>query len=242
MIQPLTLIVLHTRPYKESSLLVYAYTNVYGRQNYVLKGIRRPQHKALAALFHPLSLLEAQAYYNPKNDLQYLKEYHRATLLDNICCDVRKNAMALFMGELLYKSVREVEANPALFSFIEQSVLELEQARDNMSNNHLVFATRLTRYLGYQPQPDYSPQTPYFNIAAARFTALPDPDPEGFDKETSRMLFDFLQGNSSSQDTVACNGEKRYAFLKQLLQYYDFHMEKHLDLQSPGVLHQIFTR
>lgn len=240
MIQPLTLIVLHTRPYKESSLLVYAYTNVYGRQNYVLKGIRRPEHKAQVALFHPLSILEAQAYNNPKKDLQYLKEYHRKIPLDNLCSDVRKNAIALFMGELIYKCIKEIEEHPALFSFLESSVLDLENATEQLPNTHLLFATRLSRYLGYEPQCNYSEQTPFFNIPLAKFTALPDTTPGGFTKESSLILHTFLQ-DSDNSNNPACSGEKRYEFLKNLLQYFDYHMEKPLGLHSPDVLHHIFS-
>ncbi|HBG54168.1 MAG TPA: hypothetical protein DDW70_08165, partial [Rikenellaceae bacterium] len=58
MITPLTLIVLNTRPYRETSLLVNAYTNIWGRADFLVRGIRTVRNRALASLFHPLSILD----------------------------------------------------------------------------------------------------------------------------------------------------------------------------------------
>ena len=77
MITPVTLIVLNTRPYRETSLLVNAYTNIWGRADFVIKGIRTPGQRAAASLFHPLSILEAQTYYKSERDLHQLKEFEK---------------------------------------------------------------------------------------------------------------------------------------------------------------------
>jgi len=73
MITPLQLIVLNTRPYKETSLLVNTYTDVLGRADFVVNGVRTPRNRASAALFHPFSILDSQAYISDKKELHRLK-------------------------------------------------------------------------------------------------------------------------------------------------------------------------
>lgn len=236
MIQSATLIILHTQRYKESSLLVYAYSNVYGRQNYLVKGVRSPKNKAKASCFHPLSILEAETYNNPKKELQQLKEYHKVFPLENLFLDVAKSTTALFMGELLYKCLRETETDPALFDFVYQTVVELDNAPEHDPNTPIRFASQLCRYLGYEPHDNYHPQdAPFFHIASASFFPTPDLIQDAFDTDSSFLLHALL-----AKVPFTTTGAKRHAFLTRLLAFYAYHMGKPITLQSPDILHSIF--
>ena len=74
MITPLKLIVLNTRPYRETSLLVNAYTDIWGRADFIVRGIRTA--RTMQNMFHPLSILDTRTYYHEK-DLNQLKEYQK---------------------------------------------------------------------------------------------------------------------------------------------------------------------
>lgn len=248
MIQPLSLIVLHTQPYSETSLIVYAYTNLLGRQTFLLKGIRTQANHARVALFHPLSLLETQAYLYSKREMQALKEYHKPWPLDGLVMDIKKSAMALFMSELLYRSIRETDPDQPLFDFIVQSVLTLDQSTSGPSDFHLRFATQLCAFLGYQPVDNYAPQTPYFHIAAACFKAVPDLQANAFDLNSSLLLHHYLEASPKTgpapwpQPQPLHSGARRHAFLQSLLAYYDHHFDKPLRLRSTEILHRLFAQ
>ena len=70
--------------------------------------------------------------------------------------DVRKSTISMFMAEVLYRLIREVEANEPLFDFLCEAVLKLDAMREGVANFHLWFLANLSRLLGYRPGNDYS--------------------------------------------------------------------------------------
>lgn len=241
MITPLTLIVLNTRPYRETGLLVNAYTDILGRASFVLKGIRTARNRAAASVFHPLSILDTRTYLQTKRDLYQLKEYHKVYLLENICTNVLKSSVGLFMSELLYKTVREEEENPALFRYITRAILQLDSAGDELPDLHLYFAVHLCRYLGYAPNLEsYSQNRTYFDIGGAFFREFPDPSGGTFNKEDSLLLYRILTCPPSEARPLSCCGSRRHHFLNSMLLYYGYHMGKIPEIRSLDVLHQVF--
>ncbi len=241
MITPLTLIVLNTRPYRESSLLVNAYTDIWGRADFVVKDIRTQRQRAAASFFHPLSILEAQTYYRSGRELHQLKEFQKKHLLEGLCSDVRKSSISLFIGEFLYKTVRESEKNPALFQFMEETVLNLDSAGEDLADIHLYFATLLGRYLGYEPALEtYSPERPFFHMKDACFRETPDTCFAAFDREDSALMQKILSCASREKVPLFCSGTRRNHFLNSLIAYYGYHMGKSPEIKSLDVLHQVF--
>ena len=114
-------IVLRTVKYGETSLVVTMFTETLGLQSYLVNGVRTPTKKgtAKANLFQPAAILDLVAYHNEFKNLQRLKEFKWAHLYQHIFSVVRKNAVALFMIELLTKSLKQPEANAELFYFVE---------------------------------------------------------------------------------------------------------------------------
>ncbi len=236
----LSLIVLHTLKYRDSSLLVYAYTDLYGRQTYVVNGVRSTKNKVGMACFQPLTLLDTVAYHNPKSDLQRLKEYHLAVPLQSLSFDVYKNAMALFMGEVVYKTVREHEPSDSLFEFLQRSVLELEAIGQGAANYHLYFLAQLAGYLGYAPGNEYRPEYTYFDIPSGEFTPIRPKHELFFDAQQSALLGRLLNLNFSELSSLELNREQRSAFVNNMLKFYAHHFDTLSPIRSWTVLGEVY--
>ncbi len=237
----LTAIILHTLKYRDSSLLVYAYTDLFGRQTYVVNGVRSEKNKMGMACFQPLTLLDAVAFNNPKSELQRLKEYRLAIPLQDISFDVHKNAMALFMGEVVYKTVREHEPNQPLFEFLRQSVLELENIHEGAANYHLYFLAQLAAYLGYAPGNDYSPECSYFDIPSGEFTPVRPKHDLFFSPEQSALLGCLLETDYTGLSALALNREQRNTFVNNMLKFYDHHFDRLSPVRSWSVLGEVYA-
>ena len=119
-------IVLHTVKYGESSLVAYLFTDVGGRQTYMIQGVRSSRGRGnKAALFQPMFLLEFEGVEQPHAEMHRMKEVRNLVPLSSVPFDVRKSTVSLFMAEVLYRLIREVEANEPLFDFLCSAVQQL---------------------------------------------------------------------------------------------------------------------
>src|SRR3954462_14000416 len=116
-------IVLRSVKFGETSCVVTILTELFGVQSYLVNGVRKSTKKGSgkANLFQPSAILDLVVYHNELKNIQRLKEYKWGYLFTHILTDVPKNAVALFMIEILTKCLKQPEANPELFAFAEDA-------------------------------------------------------------------------------------------------------------------------
>ena len=118
-------IVLRSVKYGESSLIVTMLTELFGVQSYLVNGVRTSTKKGSgkANLFQPAAILDLIVYHNELRNLQRIREFKWGHLYNDVLSDIKKNAVASFMVELLAKSLKQPEANEDLFHFVEDCFL-----------------------------------------------------------------------------------------------------------------------
>ncbi|MCK7537534.1 MAG: DNA repair protein RecO C-terminal domain-containing protein [Marinilabiliales bacterium] len=104
--------------------------------------------------------------------MQSVKEVRNAFVFSAIPYDLRKSSVALFIAEILYKTIREQEANYELFEYLFHTIQMLDLKPDGISNFHLYFLIQLTKYLGFYPANSYSEINPYFDLQNGSFVAI----------------------------------------------------------------------
>ncbi len=231
-------IVIHSIKYAETSIIVKVYTENFGIQSYLVKGIRNSKSKIKPGLFQPLTLLDLVVYHKPKQSLQTVKEIHLACPFKSIPFDIRKSSVALFINELVYKAIREEEANPDLFGFLWQTCLHLDETEESVSSYHLVFAIQLMQYLGILPNNNYSPGFPVFNLREGLFQASIPGHPHYLDPEKSKLMSNLLE---SCEIPLNIKHETRNQLLEIILLYYQLHLPGFRALQSHHILHDVLA-
>src|SRR5688572_15814511 len=103
-------IVLKAVKYGETSLIVTIFTELFGVQSYIVSGVRTSTKKGTgkANLFQPTAILDLVVYHNELKHLNRIKEFRWYYLYKHIFSDVPKNAVALFMIELLTKCLNNL--------------------------------------------------------------------------------------------------------------------------------------
>ncbi len=233
-------IVFRTIKYSESSIIADIYTEARGLQSYYINGIRSEKAKLKAGVFQAMSLLDMVAYAREDKSLNRIREARLAYAYQSIPFDVRKGAIVLFMAEVAQKTIREVEPNPELFSFLSDTLLFLDQARERFYNVHLWFLVRLSGYLGFLPGGDFLPQSPCFNLKEGAFCSRQPSDPWILDEEPSSQLYQFLELDCPQAQTIPLTRNQRQHLLTRMLEYYRLHLEHLPDIQSHLILHEIF--
>jgi len=233
-------IVLHSIKYSETSVIVKIYTELFGLQSYLVKGSRSPKSKMKPGLFQPLTLLDMIVYHRESKTLQSVKEIHLGYPYHSIPFDIRKSSIALFINELLYKSIREEETNPSLFEYLWNSCLLLD-SEETVGIFHLAFMVHLTHFLGIMPQLNFSTSEPVFNLLEGHFQSNKPEHKYYLDDEQSRTLFSILLTPIGEQASLHLKTVLRNQLLEAMIFYFQTHLPGFKDLRSHVVLHTVLT-
>lgn len=161
-------IVLHTYKYSETSVISKIYTKEFGLQSYFFKGIRNKKSKNKLSLLQSLNIVDLEVTNNKKRSLQYVKEIQNNTDLSLLFFDMNKRFLSLFISEILLKVLVGSEKDHSLFKFIEKTVLSLNSSEYLSKNFSLVFLIKLSSYLGFYPNSEFSDRE-YFDLESATF-------------------------------------------------------------------------
>jgi DNA repair protein RecO (recombination protein O) len=112
--------VLHTYPYRETSLIVEAFTRSHGRMAFVAKGAKRP-NSAMRATLNPFQGLSFTWF--GKAEMKTLKTAEHERILPQLSGAALMSAF--YMNELLIKLAQREDAHDALFLAYEDALVEL---------------------------------------------------------------------------------------------------------------------
>lgn len=143
-------IVINYTKFKESSIIVRLFTEAFGLQSYLVNSVRSTKSKNKIALFQALTLLDLEVYKNDKKDIQRIAEFRCLYPYRNIPFDPKKSTIALFISEVISKTVSNEEQQTELFEFFQDSLICFDKdITQNSSNFHLFFLYHLCFQLGH---------------------------------------------------------------------------------------------
>lgn len=232
-------IVLSSIKYGDTSLIVKAFTASDGIKTYLLKGILSSKKgKVKPAYFQPLTQLEIIANHKNKGTLESIREAKLYCHYQTLHSHLAKNAMTLFLAEMLANSIHEEEANESLYNFLEASLQWLD-AHDQVSNFHILFLLRLTRFLGFYPEVGNIRAT-CFDLLEGEFTDTPSLNPIITD-ENLIFFKTFLGTNFDDVKSIKMNQKNRQELLQSLVIYYELHLQGFRKPKSLAVLNEVFS-
>lgn len=234
-------IVLHQVKYSETALIVKIYTASAGLKSFMIHGARKKNAKIRPVYLQHLSLVEVVFNNRETNGLQHLKELSPAYSFTGIPFDIRKSSVAIFINELILKSVREEEPNPHLFDYLFHAIQLLDSTNEGTANFHLLFAVKLTRYLGFYPSGEYSMATPIFDLKEGMFCSLRSQPEQALDETSSRNLNVMLHCDFSNIGSISLDKRRRQDLLAGIISYFRLHLSTFGDMNSLAVLTEVMS-
>lgn len=231
-------LVLSALKYGDTSLIVKAYTASDGLKSYLLKGVLSSKKgKLKAAYFQPLTALELTVVHKNKGTLERIKEVKRLHPYATIHSDIIKNSLVLFLAEMLANSIQQQEKDTALYYYLENALLWLDQ-HGQVANFHLLFLINLTRYFGFYPEiPEGNPG--YFDLAEGEFLTAPSLNPL-LEKEPLAHFKTLLGINFDALDTMKIPKAHRKSLLNAIVLYFELHLHGFRKPKSLAVLNAVF--
>jgi DNA repair protein RecO (recombination protein O) len=241
MLQQTRGIVFHTVPYADNRVIAKIYTEHSGIESFIINVSRSKKGKIKNNLLQPLTQLELVVDYREKNGLQSVREIACREPYHHLQEDIIKTSIALFLAEVLYKAVKEEEANPQLYSFLTSSLHILDLQNEGVANFHLCFLLLLTKFLGFYPQPNSSGEKSIFDLRDGIFRPSFPNHPLFMDVNEARVLEGLLQLSYDTMHFFPLSGEMRRTMVKHLLRYYELHLNSMHEVKSHHVLEQVLA-
>jgi DNA repair protein RecO (recombination protein O) len=230
-------IVFKTTDYGESSVIVQVFTEKFGLQSYIINAVKKPKAKISRNMLQPLHLLDMVVYFKNTGQVHRVAELKNAPVLQTIPYDVIKSSLVLFLNEVLYKAVRQQSADESLFDFVFNAIEWLDHQSEGLANFHLLFLTRLTRYLGFYP--DLTIDADYFDMKNGVFSKY---KPEGFSYLSpphTQNFYSLLQCSFENMHKLRFSNDERRYLVQKLLEYYALHIEGFGHIRSHEVLEEV---
>jgi DNA repair protein RecO (recombination protein O) len=232
-------IVFKTTDYGETSVIVQVFTEKFGLQSYIINAVKKPRAKISRNMLQPLHLLDMVVYHKNSGQVQRVAELKNSPVLQTIPYDVIKSSLVLFLNEVLYKAVRQQSADENMFDFIFNSIEWLDNQTEGLANFHLLFLTRLTRFLGFSP--NQVANADYFDIKNGAFSKY---KPEGFSYLSpphTQNFYNLLQSSFENIHQLKFSNDERRYLVQKLLEYYAMHIEGFGNIRSHEVLEEVLS-
>jgi DNA repair protein RecO (recombination protein O) len=238
-------IVLLTVKYGETSIIVTIFTELFGVQSYLVNGVRTSTKKGTgkANLFQPTAILDLVVYHNELKHLNRIKEFRWSYLYQHILSDVRKNAVALFMVELLTKCLKQPESNPDLFHFTEDIFMKLDEgSRAMMANLPLFFALHLPLHFGFRITDNYNDDHPFLDLQEGKFVGEQPRHPHFLEDKQAAVTSQLLKVMQPGElEDIKLNHDFRRNLLYVFETYYALHIPDFGTMKSLPVLKEILS-
>jgi DNA repair protein RecO (recombination protein O) len=234
-------IILNQIKYTDSGIVARMYTRKFGRQSFIIKGMRNRKAGKHTILFQPLFILDLEINFRQTRELQSLREFSVVFSPYDIHSDIRKSSIAIFLGEVLNAVIREESPNEELFDYIQSSIIYFENCSDGYANFHISFLVGLSSYLGFEPARREGEYDRFFDLKEGAFVNIPPVHGHYADEHVTVVLSYFFAASFDTAGTIPMTGSLRNEVLKTLIKYYSLHLPGMAAIKSLDVLKDVFS-
>jgi DNA repair protein RecO (recombination protein O) len=215
-------IVFRFTKFGETSIIVTIFTESFGLQSYMVNGVRSKTARNKIALYQPLTLLNLVVYHRPNANIERIKEISCLYPYQTLTADIKKSTMAMFLNEVINKTVKDESHTQEMFEFLSGSLIAIDELKTDYENAHLLFLIKLSRHLGFGPQ--------FVNeVMGPRIT----------DPESEILLKQLL--TAEYPHPIAITNLQRRNILDLLLKFYGEHVENFGEIKSVQVLKDVLA-
>jgi DNA repair protein RecO (recombination protein O) len=188
----------------------------------------------------PLSVIEMEIDRPPRRDFCYIQETKLCYPLSRLFTDPMKNALALFLAEVLFRTIKESEPDSRLFDYLYRSICILEDTDRGVANFHLVFLLHLLSYLGIFPNIDSYRENRYFDMRNGVFTDSLPSHKHYLDRDESLVFSRLFRISYENMSLYDFSRRDRVNILNRIITYYRLHLPEIPEIRSLPILQVLF--
>ena len=239
-------IVLRTVKYGETSLVATIFTRRFGVQAYIINGVRTEKKRgAGAVMLQPGAILEMEVYHHPQKSMNRIRECNRGYIFQHVFIHIIKHSIALYMLELMYKTLKQPEENHDLFDFCEDALMQLDASEGTVTANFsLYFSLHLAYFFGLSirdNQTNTNGKTKnYLDLLNGNFTNELPPHPHFMEGEPAAITSEMLKVMQPAEmEFIKLNRQTRRFLLQKYLEFYTLHIPEFGQMKTLRVLQEV---
>lgn len=147
-------IVLYLQPYTDKAQILHTYTRTEGRINFMVYGSARKNN---TALYMPMSLVEVTADIHASRQMPTLRQARLLYIPQQMAQDIRRQTVALFLAEVLFRTLKHPLEDATLFDYLVSVVKTLDTTAEP-ENLHIRFLINLATYIGFGIDEEKQPE------------------------------------------------------------------------------------
>lgn len=229
-------LVIHTIRHGEQSVVAQLFTRQFGLISFLVKGVYS-RKSSKSALLQPMQVVHVQFRLKENADLVFAGEIKALSNYRNIPFTPGSLAQLSFINEILFKTLRQREADEVLFDYLRAMLHLLDESHYGVPDFHLRFLIDYTHFLGFGIEISTNNSACFFNPTDGVFSNLLSTSCWSLDA-TQYLIA--LATASPSQLAIQSNRVKRNEMLGLLLNFYRYHIPSLGILKSPDVLQAVF--
>ena len=234
-------IILNQIKYTDSGIIARLYTRKFGRQSFLIRGMRNRKAGKHNILFQPMYILDLEISYKESREMNVLKEFSVSYSPYEIYSDIKKSSVAIFLGEVLTSVLREESSHEEMYDYIEKSIIFFDRCREDYANFHIAFLAGLSSFLGFEPGIRENENDSFFDMSNGIFVPLPPVHGNYANPDVSGILAQVFLASYESISKITLNGAMRNEVLDTLLRYYSLHLSGLKKINSLEILKEVFS-
>ncbi len=233
-------IVLSSIRYSDSSVIARIYTNDIGLRAFMVRTGQGRAALPKLGLLQPLTMVQLSFINDDRRGLKSVRTIDREIALSAIPFDTVKTCIALFMAEVIVRSIGEEERNHELFRFLKNAILLLDQTTESTSNFHLKFMLEFSGFLGFYPHQREQSHN-FFDLVEGEFCLSEPIHPHTLSGTLVTALSGLLAIRIDEYASVKMTNADRRILLQKLLDYYRLHLHGMKEITSHKVLEEVLS-
>lgn len=232
-------IVLNTLRYSDSSIIARILTEHAGQRSFMVRVGKGRSAAGKLSQLQALSIVNVSFDHDDRQGLRTPRSLERAEVMRTIPFDTVKSSIAIFMAEVLSRTLQEETADVRLFDFLHNSILLLDREERPCHNFHLAFLLQLSSFLGCEPTLDNGIGHPFFDLREGVTCAIAPLHPHYLEGSAKQAMEQLEAGGMDGHANIHLSNDDRRTLLRALVDYYRLHLDGMREIRSHLVLEEV---
>ncbi|MEA3451503.1 MAG: DNA repair protein RecO [Bacteroidota bacterium] len=231
-------IVLNRYKYTDNKVIVHIFTRLHGKRAFIIYN-SKSKKKKIINLFQPLFILDLEISQKQRSNFANIKEVSIHKPYQTLTSSPEKLAIVFFISEILSKTIDEEQIDEALFDFLIESFVLLDNCK-KPANFHIAFLAAYSIYIGIMPENNFDVHNKYFNIREGKFTTKYSKD-YSMNENLSKKFFSILDGGITGFQKIQFNKNERNAIISKIINFFAYNFNNISKFKSLDVLIEVFN-